>query len=104
MFINRGAYGYILSSWVYPDAGRVKNQLFVDCGENRGSRPQGEAFQIYANQGAKICNSFIGFIQGMAGGLGRVHCVIYNDPDRLFDYIASPGLGDMVVAVAGWFI
>jgi hypothetical protein len=68
------------------------------------SGPQGESFQIYANQGAKICNSFIGFIQGMGGGLGRVHCVIYNDPDRLFDYLLTPGIGDVAVAVAGWFI
>jgi hypothetical protein len=40
----------------------------------------------------------------MGGGLGRVHCVIYNDPDRLFDYLLTPGIGDVAVAVAGWFI
>jgi hypothetical protein len=63
-----------------------------------------EFTQIYANQGSKNCNSFIGFIQGMGGGMGRVHCVIYNDPDRLFDYLLTPGIGEVVVAVAGWYV
>jgi hypothetical protein len=80
-------------------AGAVATHLIIEV-----SGPQGESFQIYANQGAKICNSFIGFIQGMGGGLGRVHCVIYNDPDRLFDYLLTPGIGDVAVAVAGWYI
>jgi hypothetical protein len=80
-------------------AGAVATHLIIEV-----SGPQGESFQIYANQGTKICNSFIGFIQGMGGGLGRVHCVIYNDPDRLFDYLLTSGIGDVVVAVAGWFI
>jgi hypothetical protein len=80
-------------------AGAIATHLIIEV-----SGPQGEAFQIYANQGAKICNSFIGFIQGMGGGLGRVHCVIYNDPDRLFDYLLTPGIGDVVVAVAGWYV
>jgi hypothetical protein len=80
-------------------AGAIATHLIIEV-----SGPQAESFQIYANQGAKICNSFIGFIQGMGGGLGRVHCVIYNDPDRLFDYLLTPGIGDVAVAVAGWYI
>jgi hypothetical protein len=80
-------------------AGAIATHLIIEV-----SGPQGESFQIYANQTTKLCNSFIGFIQGMGGGMGRVHCVIYNDPDRLFDYLLTPGIGDVAVAVAGWYV
>jgi hypothetical protein len=98
MFSNRDVHIPCTSS------GGGKRGYLLIVGRIEVSGPQGEAFQIYANQGAKICNSFIGFIQGMGGGMGRVHCVIYNDPDRLFDYLLTSGIGDVAVAVAGWFI